>query len=114
MKRSLVLQIPVVILAGIIAGTLALTFWLIMLIPFLIRPSLTRPITSRISRAFTKQMLGFMMGGPKSTQQRSRQSVPESRESSGRSVPSLFHSAQTANLQQLREQQQPPKVPPTT
>lgn len=85
MSRKLILQVPFVIVAAIIVGALALAFWLIMLVPYLVYPRLAKPLTDKLTAQFTRQVAGMVMKGgrkKKCNPQRSQLLQPAPSESS--------------------------------
>jgi hypothetical protein len=113
-NRKTILQVPLILLAALITATLALVFWLIMLIPMLIHPSIIKPITTRVSHQFSKQMMSYIMGGKKST-------PPQSQPSPALLLPFSARSQESSQRFDPRTQQPlhkdwPPehKAPPTT
>lgn len=63
MSRKLILEVVPLLVAMVIVGAFALTFWLIMLIPYMIKPDLSKPITDYLSIQFTQQVAGMMTRG---------------------------------------------------
>ena len=55
MSRKVILEVPLVLIAAIVVAVAALVYWLILLIPFLIKPSLVRPLQEKCTDTFTSQ-----------------------------------------------------------
>ncbi len=63
MSRALIIQIPLVLILAAVVSLLICAVWIIMLVPLLIWPQLTKPITTRVGREATKQVVGAMTRG---------------------------------------------------
>lgn len=61
-KRLAILVTPLVALAAMLGLVTFIAGWLILLIPLLIRPQLTKPVTDWLYEKYTKKMIAGIVG----------------------------------------------------
>lgn len=63
MSRKTLLSIPAVLIGVIVVGIMGMILWIVLIIPFLVRPSLVPDPRATIGNFVTRQAIKSMMKG---------------------------------------------------
>jgi hypothetical protein len=75
MNRKTILEVVLVLFAALIVSAVCLVGWIIMLIPFLIKPALVKPLADRASAEFTTQFARILSTRRRKTKDAATNSV---------------------------------------